>query len=412
MNKTKKNMVIFLLGKFVSLMGTRIYGFAMGLYILKVTGSALSFAISILLSTVPALIFGPIGGVLADKIDRKKMVLFTDFISGVIMFIAFALSRIYGLQLWIIYISTVFLSIFDTLFSTSFDASLSNIVDDENLGKINSFNQSINSLTAIISPLIGGIIYALISPMMFMMFNGISFVLSTISEYFIDFYWKIGRNKEKIIKENNIFSDIIEGFMYLKNNNILIILLTVVIFVNFLFTAINIAVPHLIVVQYGMTEESFGIIQAGFAAGALFISIIYANKVDELKPIRISLYIMIMGIIQCLFSVPLIIYNMYNSDIFVTIFYFVLFFVLGCLNVNINIPVLVYIQRSTDDEYRGRVLALTYTFCTAISPIGYVLHGLLIDKIPTVIIILYSGIGTLLLSLLLLSKFKNYEKIR
>ncbi|GKX30421.1 MFS transporter [Vallitalea longa] len=408
MNKTKKNTILFLLGKLVSLTGTRIYGFAMGLYILKVTGSALNFAVSILLSTIPAIIFGPIGGVIADKVDRKKLVLFSDFISGVIMFVAFGLSQIYGLQLWIIYMSTVFLSIFNTLFTTSFDAALPNLVDEARLGKVNSFNQSINSLTSIIAPIIGGIIYAVVPPTMFMIFNGVSFILSTISEYFIDFYWKVGKVKEKIVaKENQFFSDLKEGFKYIRNNSVLMIVLSVAIFINFLFTAINVAIPHIIVVQFSLSDNLYGIIESAFAVGSLFTSVVFASKLGKFKPVKMGFYLIALGIVNCLFSVPLIISNIGNMDIFVSVFYSILFFIMGFLIVVINIPLSVYMQKTTDDEYRGRVMALNATIVTAITPLGYLLHGLLLDLIPTSIIMIYTGVGIFLLAIFMVKKFKN-----
>lgn len=411
MNKTKKNMILFLFGKLVSLFGTRIYAFAMSLYILKVTKSGLNFSISILLSTIPILIFGPIGGVIADRLDRKKMVLITDFLSGIVMLIAFVLSTIFGLQIWIIYMSTVLLSILNILFSTSFDASVPNLVDDENIGKINSYNHSIRSLSTIIGPVIGGAVYALVHPTMFILFNGISFILSTISEGFIDFYWKVGKNT---IKTNNkkieVFSEIKEGFTYIKTKPEIMVIIKSCLILNFLFTTTTVVIPHILVVQYPISERSFGIIQACLGIGSLLISILFANKMGKYKPIKIGLYTILLGILIIACSIPVIFTSLMSIQYFSPIYYGIISFAVGCIIVLINIPFEVYLQETTDNEYRGRVISLIVTIASAITPIGYLLHGLLLDYIETSFIIIYAGIGMFFIAAYIISKSNKLKK--
>lgn len=64
--KEISNLVLFSLGKFVSVFGTSVYTFAIGLYVLKVTGSGLSFAVTLGFGLVATIIFNPIGGAMAD----------------------------------------------------------------------------------------------------------------------------------------------------------------------------------------------------------------------------------------------------------------------------------------------------------------------------------------------------------
>lgn len=406
-NKTNKNMVLFLVGKLVSLFGTRIYGFAMSLYILKVTGSALNFAITILLSTVPTIIFAPIGGVIADKLDRRKLVLFADFFSGIVMFVAFGLSQVYGLQLWIIYLSTVLLSILNTLFSTAFDAAIPNLVDKDSLGKIHSYNQSINSLSSIVAPVLGGLTYALVHPTLFLIFNGISFILSAFSESFIDFYWKVEKKIEKInIKELKFFNDIKSGYLYVKKSSNMMIVLEAVIFINFLFSALTVAIPHMLVVQFTVSDKAYGSIQAAFGVGSLLISLLIANKLSEFKPIRTGIKLIALAITFLLCAIPLLITQLTVVPLLIPIYYCTVYFIMGCIIVLINIPIMVYVQKTTDDEYRGRVMALVVAMSSAITPLGYLLHGILLDLVPTSIIIIYAGICMILISIRMIHRFK------
>ena len=68
-----KNMILYFTGSFLSNVGSGIYSFAIGLYILKITGSALNFALSMALGIVPRIILSPVAGTIADKFDRKKL---------------------------------------------------------------------------------------------------------------------------------------------------------------------------------------------------------------------------------------------------------------------------------------------------------------------------------------------------
>ncbi len=77
------NMGIFLLGKLVSLFGTRIMNFAISLYVLKFTGSGMSFAITMIVSTLPAIVLSPFAGVLADRVNRKLVGVLNDALCGV-----------------------------------------------------------------------------------------------------------------------------------------------------------------------------------------------------------------------------------------------------------------------------------------------------------------------------------------
>ncbi|MGB9977422.1 hypothetical protein [Thermovenabulum sp.] len=60
------------LGKSISLLGSYLYNFAISLYVLKMTGSGLSFSLSLVAGTLPRVIFGPFSGVLCDNFSRKK----------------------------------------------------------------------------------------------------------------------------------------------------------------------------------------------------------------------------------------------------------------------------------------------------------------------------------------------------
>lgn len=409
----KKNMILFLSGKFVSLLGTNIYSFAMGLYILKVTGSAMNFALTMLLATVPRLILGPIAGVIADKVNRKKMVLISDFSSGLIMFLAYICSLIFGLNLAIIYTSTVLLTCMNTLFSVTFDASLRNLIDDDDLNKIQSLDQSIMSLTNILGPILGGLIYIAIPKQMFLLINGISFILSTLSETFIDFNWKVEDvNQDTLEPNTNFLQEMQEGYSYLIKDKKLVLLFRSAIFMNFFFTALVVTIPYILVINLKVSDNSFGIIESMFAVGTLVFSIVLSQrKSTDFEFNKLILCFYAVSALVLLLGIPILPLNVAVLTNYIPVYYGFNYFILGGLLCAINIPIMVYIHKNTDNQYRGRIMGFLGTISAAITPIGFLVHGLLVDYLPVYIIIIYVSLSLLIVTLLLHKKF-NSQKLQ
>ncbi|OBZ54710.1 permease, partial [Bacillus cereus] len=102
-NQELRNICLYSIAKTVSLFGSSIYSFALGLYVLQITGSALNFAITLILGTIPMIVMNPFAGVIADKVDKKKLVVCMDVLSGCLLITVYILSNYYGLNLFIIY---------------------------------------------------------------------------------------------------------------------------------------------------------------------------------------------------------------------------------------------------------------------------------------------------------------------
>lgn len=94
-----RNIILMMIGKMTSLLGAGIYTFAMGLYVLKTTGSGMGFAITLVCGSLPRMICGPIAGAVADRVNRKWLVIGTDLLSSLTMLSMFILATIFGSSL-------------------------------------------------------------------------------------------------------------------------------------------------------------------------------------------------------------------------------------------------------------------------------------------------------------------------
>lgn len=170
-----RNIILMMIGKMTSLLGAGIYTFAMGLYVLKTTGSGVGFAITLICGSIPRMVCGPIAGAVADRINRRWVVIGADLLSSLIMFTMFALSTLFDISLLFIYVSAALLSICASFYSVSFTASIPTLVDSARIQQASSLNQTATALSTILAPVIGGMVFGLFSMKFFFLLNGITF---------------------------------------------------------------------------------------------------------------------------------------------------------------------------------------------------------------------------------------------
>ena len=92
-----------------------------------------------------------------------------------------------GLSILLIYVSIVALNALNIFFDVTFEASIPNLVEREHVGVLQSYSHSTRNMTDIIGPVLGGVVYSMVDPETFMLFNGLSFLLSAASEMLISF---------------------------------------------------------------------------------------------------------------------------------------------------------------------------------------------------------------------------------
>lgn len=404
--REKLNLILFSAGKLVSLLGTYIYSFAISLYILKVTGSGTSFALSIFIGALPRILFSPIAGSLADRVDRKKMIVGLDFLSGIVILALWTLSMIFGLKLMFIYAVTAILSIISCFFNTCFQAAMPKLVTEKNLVKINSYNRAIDSGSSIIGPALGGLVFGVISMKLFLLMNGISFILSAVSEMFIDFELNKSQNEHKVESKMSVVAvcqDIKDVFHFIRGNKMLCVIMPFSMSLNFLIMAsLNVVLPYIINNVFKMSSSQYGFIEAAFSIGMLLAAILVGRLPEAEKKLKgLTLGIAGMGITITCMGIPgfLILKDLDNAYIFAL--YFVLAILFAFFLVKIDMPLGVLIQRSTPNEMLGRTMGVLSTISLSLNPLGIILAGIFIDHMPAYIIFLVSGVYFIISSVFL-----------
>jgi MFS family permease len=363
----------------------------------------LSFAITLSIQIIPVILISPFAGVLADRLNKKSMIIFTDLFSGMVFVIMYLISQ-NGLTVSMIYLVTFFVSISETLFNICIDTSIPNIVSGQNILKLNSVSKIIDSISSVISPSVGGILFAVVDIRIFILINGISFIFSAFSECFIDFrlYAKTVKSTIKI----DFKKDIIEGFSFIKNTGWIVNLLVTFILLNFFIGFLYaVPIPFILNNVLYLSGKTYGILQSippiGMIIGALLIKKVMERLTDKkimyLAGVVFSVCIFFLGIFPAIFKNP--------SSVFVIIYYGIFLLILGILISLIDIPFINNMQNNVPEDIRGRVLSISISLIKIVTPISYILSGVLINRIPSFTIPLFGSFLSLF-TFFLLSRIK------
>ncbi|GAU76177.1 MFS transporter [Fusibacter sp. 3D3] len=399
-----KNFMLLLLGQIVSNLGNALYSISIIWYLMS-AGTAQNVGLIIsgfgICMVLPYILVGPIGGVIVDRFDRRKIIYGTDFMRGVLFAILTIAIYMDFYPILSIFVITIISNGLSALFNSAIDASVPNIVHESQLNKANSYNGMSRQFTMILGSAAAGFLYYYIGIVGILIINTISFILSGISETFI----ALERKSTGIVDFKEMKSDMKAGFEYIKGHPAL---LKTVVFFTLLNLIVNpvymVVFPRVIKFDLHLTAVALGVFEAIFAGGAI-IGMIVASRI----PVRKSYYKLISTslISQCfvfvLFALPLTPWAISRfKGIEILGAWAVIGVVFAIINALLNIPLFTILQTRIEDDYRGRVISMITTLAQAATPIGFVIMGLLADRVASWLLFLICGILSLGVSLVFL----------
>jgi len=340
------------------------------------------------------IIFSPFAGLLVDRFSKKTMIVGTDFLNGMLFFVLYLSSMNQPLSIGAIYITTVLLSVFSTLFGLSIESSKPLLVSAEKLLKINAVSKMIDSLSAILGPILGGMAFALFDIRLFILINALSFVFSAITECFFTFQKNSFRGNTQV----SISQSLNEGIQYFKASSELKKLTSVFIFINFfLGFSIQVPLPFIINNVLGLSSKWYGIINSSFPIGMIIGSLLVERL---LKKYDYNSLLMIMVIVMAICSLFVGIPFFLNlSNEIITLVYMTIMFTLGIAIALIDIPIMYNLQSEIPEYIRGRILSLITSLVKIVLPVSLLLSGILIKYIPTHYLPIIGGLFALLYTL-------------
>lgn len=377
LKKATYHLWTFTVSKMISILGANVLTFGISLYILKMTGSATSFAVNMVCSILPRVILSSIAGLMADRYSKKMIILLSQGCTVLLMVGLLIYGYTYGITVTSIYIVTALYSITSTFNSVTFSSSIACLVDESRIQKAMSFNQMSMSIAAIGGPAIGGMLYGLASIEVFLMVHMTAYIVAFILEATMDFkLYSKGTDEEK---RTGMFQSLKEGFQYAKTKKAVFTILWVSLWINLFFSAINVGGTFILVEVLKVKSQHIGIIESAGAVGMLVTSIFLSTRNQLKYPLLQSKrFVLLMAVTLGFTTIPLWITFSYQINF---IYFIVIFFSFSAFGVLVNTPIGVMLQTEVEESFRGRIYGLLEAVAMAMMPFGTMIYGLLYDRV-------------------------------
>ena len=368
MTKQKTNFNKFLLlwaGELVSAIGGGLTSFGLGVYVFNETGSASGMALVTLLAFLPTLLLNVPAGVLADRYDRRILMMLGDGLSalGVIYILVCMLTG--GASLTQICIGVFISSVFSSLLEPSYRATVTDLLNKEEYSKASGMVSLAGSARYLVSPVIAGLILAVGDVKILLMIDICTFFLTVATTAVVKrgIETKTDENKETFLESFKV------GWKAVTEKRGVIILMVVSSIMTCFIGAIQILVEPMVLAF--STSSVLGVAETVCASGML-VSGIYLG----IRGIKKN-FVKVLSIALGIAGISMIGTGVIENIIVICTFGFIFFFVLSFANNSLD-----YLTRTNiAPELHGRAWGLI-GFITQIGyVVAYAAFGVLADKI-------------------------------
>lgn len=384
-----KNFYIYIAGRFTSGFGDSIQIIGFPLLILDLYGSAKIMALATTVIMITEIMIRPFLGVIADNLNRKKLMINTDILSGLLCLMMAFVAYKDMLSLPIIIIYLVIQSFVSTLFDSASYALMPELVEDKKLEKAYSYMTLINNISSISGPIIGTMLYSFLGIKILLLINGISFLISAVTEILIKYIYNKNGKTQNILKIKYI-KNIKDGFVYMLKSKKIKYVVSVSM-INSFFIIIPISQYFAFFFKENGFENYYvGIASSVMTAGSLIgaTMIIFIKKNFNNKKSFVVSFI-IFSISFILFGITLGI-NMQN-ELFKFIILSICLFINSFFMLSSNVIVNSAFQRSLPNEMRARIGSFRYLTMQIAMLLSVIVGGFLLDSKGSVVYILSFG---------------------
>ena len=351
------------------------------------TGSSLAVTLVGVGFAPPMLLFSLFGGVVSDRFDNKNIIQLGQL--GVIAITTFIAISIFTntITIYHLIIVSFFQGTFWAFMMPARQSIIAELVDENQLNNAVSLNAAGMSLTTMVSPAIGGLVYHYFGPGMTYVLITFFCIIAIISTSMIP------KSKTKVQKKSKVLGEIKEVFLILRDNTLLLYLIMLALVTTLLsLPTRTLFAPYASELLSGGALE-VGLMLASIGGGALIGTLIAASIPQKTKKGKFIL-------LTSLLSGLSILVLGFSS---ITIFSIFLCFFLGLGDAGRRSLNPSMIIEKTPNEYRGRVMGF-YAMSFGFIPLGAIPMGIISDKYGVNIAFIFSGLALILFTMLLTNR--------
>ena len=403
-----KNFTLLILGQLTSLFGNFILKLALSMYVLEATGSAVIFAGILSAATIPTILLSPLGGILADRADRRNIMVALDALTGVSVLCA-ALFLSENNAIAVISTLLIILSILGAFETPTVQACIPTMLQGDNIMKGNAVVNQVASLSYLIAPMLGGVLYAMLGLEPVMYASVVCFFITALFECFIKLSYQRIQSQGGVLQI--VKQDFLSNMQYIsKEQTSISKMLLLTAFSRFFVMGITIVgLPFLVRTVLGLNAKYYGAAESALAVATILGSIAAGVLAEKLKIHKLSVLLASMGIFiipaGIVFILPVNAIIKYGVTV-------VSFCGMQAVISIFSIFAVSLIQQRTPNHLIGKVMAYTSTVTLCVQPIGQIVYGFLFDRFYSAVyfVLIPTGIIVCIVGLSAMSFFKNMER--
>ncbi|WP_431810380.1 MFS transporter [Lysinibacillus capsici] len=372
-----KDFIIMVAGQIISILGSALLRFALSLFVLDITGRADLFAVLFAISSLPVLLT-PFGGAIADRFNRRNLMVLFDFISsGIVMIFFIVLLTDNHSVLWIGLVM-VLLSFISAMYTPAVMASIPLLVSEQKLEQANGIVNGVQALAGVTAPVLGGILYGMLGLKLLVIVSGLLFFFTAIVEMFMTIPF-VKRSYDGHLMPT-LIKDMKEGFTYVVKQTFILKCTLLAALLNLLLTPLFIVgVPIILRVTMKSSDTLYGIgmgiIDFATILGALTMG--YFAKKLRIHTLYIWVLMSAFLVIPMAMSVlpralQIGYYPSYSLFIGCAL-------IIAMMMTIISIYVMTLVQKETPNEQLGKVMAIMMAVSQCMAPLGQMGYGLLFE---------------------------------
>ena len=370
-----RDFSLVVVGQIISLFGNAVLRFALPLYLLRETGSATLFGIVTACSFLPMIVLSFLGGVLADRVNKRNIMVLLDFLTAAIITVLYLLlGKIPLVPLFIVVLMLLYG--ISGAYQPTVQASIPALVPSDGVLKAGAVVNQVNSLSGLLGPIAGGMLFGAFGITPILIISVVCFLASAIMEIFIRIPFEKRSNALGVTA--TVKGDFSDSVNYMRRQKpILLKIIGLISVFNLVLSAMLIVgVPVLVVDTLQLSDELLGFAQSALALGGLCGGILTAALSKKLKLQNAHFLLLSCGLSTGVMAVPLLLgldsmvsYGVIAAAGFVIMGFATMF----------SIQMMAAVQTETPPELVGKVIALMMSLSMCAQPIGQAIYGAAFD---------------------------------
>jgi MFS family permease len=380
-----RNYRLFFFGQLVSVMGTWMQTVAQSFLVLGLTHSGTDLGLATAARFVPVLLFGPMGGLFADRRNKQRILYATQALQGLLAGVFAVLTATHLIHLWSVYVLALALGVVTVFDNPARQSFISEMVPPEDLGNAVTLNSVSMNLARVFGAAVGGVLVDVLGIALCFACNAVSFVAVIASLAAMNTALLFPAKPVKRLP-----GQVRAGIRYVRDTPMLLVPLLMILVVGTMAWEFNVTLPLMASNVFGGGAAAYGIMASVMGAGAVVGGLLSASR-TRLKARSLCLAAVGWGIAITLAAIAPSLPLELVALVFV-----------GIGSITFNSYAKTTLQLAAEPAMRGRVMALWFLAWQGSTPIGGPLVGWIAQEAGARWSLIAGGVPTIACGLLAL----------